>query len=108
MTSTDHPERRAMRQNALRRLQDEARRERAACGIDSPERHFYLGVETAAEEVLRPELAMARSDDWPAGEVPAFQEGYRRMTAALAAAGAEPLRLLLPDPPAGLAPRRGC
>ena len=86
--------------NAVRELIRAARSERSRFAMAAPEREFYLGVEAAAEEVLRPELASARASDWPQRETAEFRAGYLRATASLAAAMSAPeppLRLRLPD-----------
>ena len=86
---------------ALRQLVREARAERATLDLHSPARGFYLGVEAAAEEVLRPELAAARPADWPGREAPAFRSGYLETTATIAAMVSSdrvPMRVRLPQP----------
>jgi hypothetical protein len=100
MTALHGPQR-PIALEAIRSLITAARTERAALNVHSPERQFYLGVEAAAEEVLRPELASARSDDWLEREASAFRDGYLQ-TANLVAiamnAPQPPFRLLLPTP----------
>lgn len=100
MTASAHGPQRPILLNAVRELIREAQSQRALLAMDAPEREFYLGVEAAAEEVLRPELASARAADWPEREGRAFREGYLRMAASVAtavAAAEPPLHLRLPD-----------
>ena len=100
MTSSAHGSQRPILVNAVREIVRAAQSERALLAMDAPEREFYLGVEAAADEVLHPELATARSADWPDRESRAFREGYLQMSASLAAALATtelPLHLRLPD-----------
>ncbi len=88
-----------MLRNAARELVDAARRERSRLETDDDERAFYLGVDAAAIEVLRPEVQVTRGDGWLDREVPAFREGYMRTSALLASArrsGAVPNRVRLP------------
>ena len=101
MANMTHEYRRAVLVHALRELVEAARVERSTLAMASPERHFYLGVEAAAEEVLRPELRDARPEGWPGAEPLAFREGYLRATDLLATArnaADPPQRLLLPRP----------
>jgi hypothetical protein len=87
---------------AVRGLISDARAARASVSLHSTERQFYLGVEAAAEEVLRPELANARSDNWLDHELASFREGYLQTTNLLAIAltAAEvPSHLHLPSAP---------
>ena len=100
MPSSAHGYQRPVLLRAVRNLIREARSERSTLPIDSPERHFHLGVEAAAMEVLHPEITDARAPEWLDQETPAFREGYRRTAGMLASAmtAAEaPLRLRLPD-----------
>ena len=100
MTSAPDPQRPILL-SAARDLIVAARAERAALAASAPERDFYLGVEAAAEEILHPELTAGRPPGWPDGEQRAFQEGYLKMRASMAAAlayGQAPLRLRLPVP----------
>jgi hypothetical protein len=87
--------------NAVRALVKSAQSERATMHETAPERAFYLGVEAAAEEVLRPELGVARADGWLDHESAMFRSGYLKTTDLLAAAMTSPeppQRLLLPEP----------
>ena len=96
-----HGPQRPIALEAVRGLIASARAERADLLVNSPERHFYLGVEAAAEEVLRPELASARSDEWLDRESSAFREGYLQTANLLAVAMTAPqppFRLPLPNP----------
>jgi hypothetical protein len=86
--------------SAVRELITRARSERATMEQSSPERAFYLGVEAAAEEVLRPELGCTRDERWLDREAPPFRAGYLETKSLLSAAMAsdEPPRYLpLPD-----------
>jgi hypothetical protein len=95
------PAQRPILLNAVRGLVDAARSERASMRPRAANRPFYLDVEAAAEEVLHPELAMSRGDDWLDHEPAAFREGYQRTRTLLTAARTAPeppLRLPLPEP----------
>ena len=101
MANVTHEYRRVVLAQAVRDLIQAARTERSTLPLATPERQFFLGVEAAAEEVLRPELGAARPDGWPGAETPAFRDGYLQTTSELAAArtAAEPpQRLRLPRP----------
>jgi hypothetical protein len=83
---------------AVRNLIAGARSERATASPHSRVHEFYLGVEAAAEEVLRPEAA--RSAEQLELESSAFQDGYLETSNLLAtalAASEPPLRLTVPD-----------
>ena len=100
MANMTHDYRRVVLAHAVRDLSEAARRERSTLPMAAPERQFYLGVEAAAEEVLRPELGAARPAGWPAAETQAFQEGYLRAIDLLAVArnaADPPQRLPLPQ-----------
>jgi hypothetical protein len=87
--------------NAVRALIDSARGIRAQLRSSDPTRHFYLGVDAAANEVLHPELQAARGDGWLDHESPQFREGYLKTSILLAEALASenaPLRILMPEP----------
>jgi hypothetical protein len=86
MTTPLHGSQRPIALQAVRTLIADARAERASLALHSPERTFYLGVEAAAEEVLRPELASARGENWLEREAPQFREGYVQTTNMLAVA----------------------
>jgi hypothetical protein len=84
---------------AVRSLVAEARTESALLSADSPERQFYLGIQAAAEEVLKPELGMSRGTGWLDHEAVAFREGYAKTRTLLADAMVSkesPLRFPLP------------
>jgi hypothetical protein len=103
MSTSPHDYRRPMLLNAVRGLISEARAERGALHLSSPDRTFYLGVEAAAEEVLHPELGCAREEHWLDREAPPFRSGYLETQALLAAAvtaDEPPHHLRLPDPSA--------
>jgi hypothetical protein len=96
MAGTD----RVIRLRAVRGLVAEARSERSLLPVSSPERHFYLGVEAAAQAVLHPELGASRGTDWLERQPSAFLDGYLRTSTLLADAtrASEPaLHLPLPD-----------
>ena len=96
MNETD----RLMLRNAARQLIDAARRERGRLAADDDERDFYLGVDAAAMEVLRPEARATRRNGWLDREPAAFREGYVRTRALLVGAqrpGAVPARVRLPQ-----------
>jgi hypothetical protein len=100
MSTPLHGSQRPIALQAVRGLIADARTARASVSLHSTERQFYLGVEAAAEEVLRPELANARSDNWLEHELAEFREGYLQTTNLLAVAltaADVPLRLHLPS-----------
>lgn len=104
MSTAAHGSQRLILLRAVRGLIDAARSERALLAASSPQRHFYLGVEAAAEEALHPELASARAPGWLDRESPAFREGYLQASTMLgiaASAPEPPLKLALPHPPLG-------
>jgi hypothetical protein len=74
--------------HAARELRDAARRERGLLDMDAPERTFLLGVDAAAQEILKPELIVARADSWLSSEAPLFREGYLRAQVVLSTARA--------------------
>jgi hypothetical protein len=85
----------------VRGLVEAAESERRLLAQESPERQFYLGVEASAQEVLHPELAESRSEDWLRLKTSAFRDGYLRTSVLIATAatvGEPPLRLPLPSP----------
>jgi hypothetical protein len=87
--------------NAARALIAHARDNRAHLRASDPARHFYLGVDAAANEVLHPELQSARADGWLDHEPPSFREGYLKASILLAEAlvcDTPPLRILMPEP----------
>jgi hypothetical protein len=87
---------------AVRGLIAEARSERALLPVDSAERQFYLGVEGAAEEVVQPQLAGSREEQWLERQPPAFRDGFVRtadLLARLATNREPPRRIPLPEPP---------
>ena len=81
---------------ALRQLAEEARHRLAALEPRAPEREFFVGVMTAAEDLSRPGHTVMR----PLGhESPSFREGYLEVADLVgAAAGHTPPRLPLPTP----------
>jgi hypothetical protein len=86
MTTPLHGAQRPIALQAVRTLIADARAQRAALPLQSAERTFYLGVEAAAEEVLRPELASARAEGWLEREAAPFREGYLQTSNMLAVA----------------------
>lgn len=87
---------------AVERLIEAARRERAVLDMDHPDRDFYLGVEAAATEVLKPQLGVTRTEEWLATQTPAFRSGYLTEQAQLSVARTlddPPHALRLPTPP---------
>jgi hypothetical protein len=93
---------RAILLSAVRSLVAEARSERATMPAGSAERHFYLGVEAAADDILHPELTVSREQEWLERQPPAFRDGYLRTAHVLehASTAAEP-PLHIPLPKAG-------
>jgi hypothetical protein len=61
-----------------------ARAERARAWFFSPDRAYYLGMETAAEQVLHPQREALRTIGWYDRSNPAFMAGYMETTALLA------------------------
>jgi hypothetical protein len=97
-TSDRSPWERCVPLGAVRDLIAAARSERATASPHSRVHEFYLGVEAAAEEVLRPEAA--RSAEQLGLESSSFQDGYLETSNLLAtalAASEPPLRLTVPD-----------
>jgi hypothetical protein len=91
---------RVMLLQAVRGLVAEARAARSVLTAGAPERQFYLGVEAAAEEVLHPQLAASREEQWLDRQPSAFRDGYVRTATLLVQASTwaePPLRLPLPD-----------
>jgi hypothetical protein len=87
--------------SAVRDIVRRATENRAQLPAADPRRHFYLGVERAANEVLMPELAAASGGAWLERETCEFREGYLRMVTVLSdavSAPQPPIRLLLPEP----------
>ncbi len=81
---------------ALRQLAEEARHRLASLDAHAPERDFYLGVMTAAEDLSRPGHATVRPIDH---ESVLFRDGYLEVSNLVgAAAGHTPSRLPLPTP----------
>ena len=100
MSTPLHGYQRPIALQAVRGLVKAASDERASLPVHSAERQFYLGVEAAADEILHPELACARTDGWLDRESAAFREGYLHTTNLLAiamTAPQAPFRLPLPD-----------
>jgi hypothetical protein len=65
-------------------LADRARHERQSRWVFSPDRAYFLGVETAAEQVLHPEVEAVGSVSWVDLQHPAFVMGYLETVATLA------------------------
>jgi hypothetical protein len=89
----------AVLRTAVRDLLERARHERALLPSSDPERRFLLGVESAALEVIHPELGETRTEDWPHHEPHEFREGYvtaRDLLATIRASGTVPATILLP------------
>jgi hypothetical protein len=72
--------------DALQALADLARLKRATMSWFAPQRAYYRGVEAAAEQVLRPEVASVRYVGWLDRYNPAFISGYLETIALLAPA----------------------
>jgi hypothetical protein len=86
---------------SLRTLMNEARMARAMLPMESSERDFYLGVEAAARDALRPDGAEARASGWLDREARAFREGYLITSTSIAKAAtarAIPIHVALPVP----------
>ena len=99
--SSLHDSQRPILLSAVRGLIRAARTERALLPEGSPERHFYLGVDAAAQEVLYPELTSSRDRAWLHREQPAFREGYLEASVLISTAATAPeppLRIALPSP----------
>ncbi len=80
--------------SALRHLAEDARQRLASLEAGAPERYFYVGVMTAAEDLSRHGTVRPLSH-----ETPAFREGYLEVADMVsAAAGHPPSRLPLPTP----------
>jgi len=89
--------------SAVRSLVANARSIRGRLPARDPVRQFYLGVEAAADELLRPELGMARQEGWLERETPLFRDGYTKTSALLAQVAASetpPPRIPVPEPDA--------
>ena len=105
MSASDYDYKRPSLLAAARGLIEAARSERRILPAHSAERQFYLGVDAAAQEVLHPELASSRADDWLDLERPAFRDGYLRTSTLIATAATSddpPSHIALPSP----SPRR--
>jgi hypothetical protein len=70
--------------DAVQNLADRARRERTSRWFFSPDRAYYLGVETAAAQVLHPEVEALSTVAWFDAQQPAFVAGYLETVATLA------------------------
>lgn len=68
---------------ALYRFAEAARSRCGYLAADSAERQFYLGIEAAAEHMLRPEALQSRPSTWLNSEAAAFREGYLRASSLL-------------------------
>ncbi len=87
--------------DSLHRLSREAVAERAKLPLAAPERQFYLGVEAAAEALIRSEVFAAKPADWLEREPPPFREGFLTTSGLIAGAlssPAFPAGLPLPSP----------
>ncbi|HZU73197.1 MAG TPA: hypothetical protein VE990_10560 [Acidimicrobiales bacterium] len=60
---------------AVHGMEDEARRRRGPLAMTSPQRHFYLGVEAATMDLLRPEAAGSRPAGWLEKEYATLRDG---------------------------------
>jgi hypothetical protein len=98
MQTSSRPANRLILHESICELREMARRERALMPSHAPERQFSLGVDAAAEDVLHPERAGARPEDWLARQSLPFREGYLRTEILLAtlATAAEPPLVLRP------------
>ena len=72
---------------AVRALLDDVQVRRASLPTDTVDRAFYLGIEAAADEHLRPELAATHDERWLARQPLPFRDGYQRTRVVLAAVG---------------------
>lgn len=87
---------------SVRTLIAAAQSARAMLRGTAPEREFYLGVESAALELLHPEIGEAHTEPWLSRQSFEFKEGYLRTKALFAAAmtaDAWPSVLPMPDAP---------
>lgn len=88
---------------AAKSLTRDATEAAGASDPHSPAWRFYHGVEAAAAEVLRPEIAVVHQGTaWLQREDPAFREGFSQASLLLGTAATlpePPLRLPLPRPP---------
>jgi hypothetical protein len=87
--------------SAARGLVATARVVRGRLSATDSARHFYLGVEAAADEVLHPQLRVARAEDWLDHEPPPFRDGYLKTSILLADASVSdtpPLQIVMPEP----------
>jgi hypothetical protein len=101
MSPTFRDHRRAALLSAARTIVTEARSRRASVAEADASRAFYFGVEAAAQEVLYPELTVARDPQWLSREAAPFRDGYLQTADVLAAAMAQPefpRRVPLPEP----------
>jgi hypothetical protein len=99
-----HSEHRVILAPALRQLAEEARQRRAQFAPGDSERQFFLGVDAAVQSLLHPEAAGARHPSWIRHETKAFRDGYLATIADITAViskGVSPIRLSVPEPPAG-------
>jgi hypothetical protein len=70
--------------DAVQELADRARHERSSRWLFSPDRAYFLGVETAAAQVLHPEVEALSTVAWFDAQHPAFVAGYLETVATLA------------------------
>jgi len=81
---------------ALRQLAEEARQRLAVLEAQAPERDFYVGVMTAAEDIARSGGVASRPGH---RDSPAFRDGYLKVSSLVgAASGHVPHRFPLPVP----------
>jgi len=69
---------------AVHGLIDLARAERARSSLFSPRRAYYVGVEAAGEQLLRPDVEWVQNVHWLDWYNPAFISGYTETAAFLA------------------------
>jgi hypothetical protein len=87
--------------DAVQQLADRARIERTSRWPFSPDRAYYLGVETAAAQVLHPEVEALSTVAWFDVQHPAFVAGYLETVATLAPLwswSATPALAVAPEP----------
>jgi hypothetical protein len=70
--------------DGVQELLDWARTQRAHMALFSLDRAYYLGIETAAQQVLHAEVEAVRSVGWLDRLNPAFVSGYMETIAMLA------------------------
>ena len=90
MKTEDHETRRIIVLGAARNLMRAASSRCSTVPERAPERQFFLGVETAAREIVHPELQVSRGEHWLERETPDFREGYTRTSTMIAMAETSP------------------